>query len=146
MALAEAVEELVPGWVERSVRRVAGDAGRALGPELVEATAEAARSAGRDLGAEVRALVAADIDDQRTTPLSILRAGARYPAAVLRAAGVPPVDRDATRGRLFPDDLYDLAPATFADVDPRLTEPGLRWGAAKALAHLRRRGPAAPGG
>ena len=45
------------------------------------------------------------------------------------------------RARLFPDDDYDLSPATFADVDPRLTEPGLAWGAAKAFTHLQRHRP-----
>jgi hypothetical protein len=41
--------------------------------------------------------------------------------------------------RSFPDDVYDLTPASFADVDPALHEPGLVWGAAKAHVHLARR-------
>jgi putative CocE/NonD family hydrolase len=39
----------------------------------------------------------------------------------------------------FPDDAYDLGPASFADIDPSLHEPGLMWGAAKAHVHLARR-------
>jgi hypothetical protein len=35
--------------------------------------------------------------------------------------------------------VYDLTPASFADVDPALHEPGLVWGAAKAHVHLARR-------
>jgi hypothetical protein len=58
---------------------------------------------------------------------------------VLRAAGVPPVRRDEFAEHAFPDDVYDLAPASFADVDPSLHEPGLVWGAAKAHVHLSRR-------
>ncbi|MDQ2825886.1 MAG: hypothetical protein M3Y04_02780, partial [Actinomycetota bacterium] len=84
------------------------------------------------------ALLAADIDDQRTTPLALLRGAVRYPTAVLRAAGVAEVERDPIQARLLPDDPYDLSPATFADVDPSLAEPGMVWGAAKALAHRRR--------
>jgi hypothetical protein len=57
---------------------------------------------------------------------------------VLRAAGVPPVVRDEHQERLFPEDVYDLAPANFADVDPALAEVGLAWGAAKAFEHLQR--------
>jgi len=68
----------------------------------------------------------------------LLRAAVRYPTAVLRAAGVPPVARDDQQVHLFPDDDYDLAPANFADVDPALAEPGLVWGAAKAYVHLQR--------
>ena len=95
-----------------------------------------------EVGAAVRALLALDIDEQRSTPLSLLREAVRYPTEVLRRAGVEPVgERDDVRVRLFPDDVYDLSPAAFADVDPRLTEPGLVWGAAKAYEHLRRHKP-----
>jgi hypothetical protein len=49
------------------------------------------------------------------------------------------VARDEFSERNFPDDTYDLTPASFADVDPSLHEPGLEWGAAKAHVHLARR-------
>jgi hypothetical protein len=106
------------------------------------AAAEAGRQAAAEVGPAVRELLAADIDDQRTTPLSLLRGAVRYPTAVLEAVGVPPVRRDEPQERLFPDDVYDLAPATFADVDPALAEVGLAWGAAKAFEHLQRHKPA----
>ena len=136
-ALADAIVRAIPGWVERCV------ASRL--PEPDRAIAEAAREAGRraavEVGAEVRALLAADIDEQRTTPLALLRVAVRYPTEVLEAAGVPPLDRDPIQVRLLPHDLYDLSPANFADVDPALAEPGMMWGAAKALAHRRRHAP-----
>jgi hypothetical protein len=90
------------------------------------------------VGPMLRALLATDIDEQATTPLSLLRGAVRYPTAVLRDAGVPPARRDEQQERLFPDDVYDLAPATFADVDPALAEVGMAWGAAKAFEHLQR--------
>jgi hypothetical protein len=93
------------------------------------------------VGGAVRSLVAADIDDQRSTPLALLRAAVRYPTDILQSAGVPPVERDPVQVRLLPNDIYDLSPASFADVDPALAEPGLMWGAAKALAHRRRHSP-----
>ena len=53
---------------------------------------------------------------------------------------VPAVaDRDAFAVQQFPDDDYDLAPPSFADVDPGLQELALTWGAAKAHLHLSRR-------
>lgn len=141
-ALADAVVDVLPVWVERSVVRVATAwEGRAPEPALLEAAREAGGRASVEVGAEVRALLEADIDDQRTTPLALLRAAVRYPTEVLRAAGVPPVERDPVQVRLMPGDLYDLSPANFADVDPALAEPGLMWGAAKALAHRRRHAP-----
>ena len=141
-ALAEAVTAALPGWVERSVARlVAAWTGAEPSAEVAEAARAAGRRAADEVGAAVRALVEADIDDQRSTPLSLLRAAVRYPTEVLRAAGVPPVARDAIQERLLPGDVYDLSPATFADVDPALAEPGMLWGAAKALAHRRRHQP-----
>jgi hypothetical protein len=63
---------------------------------------------------------------------------------VLVEAGVAPVRRDPHAERLFPDDVYDLAPAAFADLDPSVHEPGLVWGAAKAHVVLARRRRSAP--
>ena len=141
-ALADAVVDALPGWVERSVARVlTAWQGDAPDPTVMDEAREAGRRAAAEVGTEVRALVAADVDDQRTTPLALLRSAVRYPTAVLQAAGVPPVERDPVQVRLLPDDLYDLSPASFADVDPALAEPGLVWGAAKALAHRRRHSP-----
>lgn len=141
-ALADAVEAALPGWVERSVSRImAAWSGGAPDAVIVDAAREAGRRAGAEVGAEVRMLLDADIDDQWTTPLSLLRAAVRYPTGVLQEAGVPPVERDPFRERLEPGDLYDLSPASFADVDPSLAEPGMVWGAAKALAHRRRHLP-----
>jgi hypothetical protein len=141
-ALAEAVEVALPGWVERSVARIlAAWQGGSPDAGVVEAAREAGRRAAAEGGGHLRKLLDADIDEQWTTPLSLLRAAVRYPTEVLAGAGVPPVERDPFRERLEPGDLYDLSPASFADVDPALAEPGMVWGAAKALAHRRRHLP-----
>jgi hypothetical protein len=133
-ALADAIEAALPGWVERSVARRLPDA-----DATVRAASEAAgRRAQAEVGREVRVLLELDVDQQRTTPLTILRSAVRYPTEVLRDASVPPVARDREQVRLFPDDVYDLAPASFADVDPALHELGIAWGAAKAFTHLQR--------
>jgi hypothetical protein len=141
-ALADAVVVALPGWVERSVVRI-WSAWQDAPPdaEVLAAAREAGQRAAVEVGGEVQALLAADIDEQRSTPLALLRSAVRYPTEVLQAAGVPPVGRDPIQVRLLPSDLYDLSPASFADVDPALAEPGLMWGAAKALAHRRRHSP-----
>ena len=136
-ALADAVEALLPGWVERSVMRRAPSAG----PDVLEAARVAGRRAVEDVGAAVRRLVSQDIDGQGTNPLAVLRRAARYPTEVLRAAGVPPVERDDFARDRFPDDDYDLVPATWSDIDPALAGPGIAWGAAKAFVHKSRHAP-----
>lgn len=138
-ALADAIEEVLPGWVERSVAVALAAAGEEADAAVAEEAEAAGRRAAVEVGAAVRALLATDIDSQPTTPLTLLREAVRYPTEVLRRAGVKPVAaRDDVKVRLFPDDVYDLSPAAFADVDPRLAEPGIVWGAAKAYEHLRR--------
>ena len=143
-ALADAIEAALPGWVERSVGRVmTAWKGSVDGGTRAQA-ADAGRRAAAEVGPQVRQLLSIDIDAQTTTPLAIVRAAVRFPTAVLAAAGVPPVQRDEQQVRLFPDDVYDLAPATFGDVDPALAEVGMTWGAAKAYEHLQRHKVAKP--
>ncbi|MBO0748495.1 MAG: hypothetical protein J2O47_09085, partial [Acidimicrobiaceae bacterium] len=91
-----------------------------------------------EVGSEVRTLLLRDIDAQADTPLTIVRRAVSYPTAVLADAGVPHVVRDSFAERVFPDDVYGLAPASFTDVDPSLGELGIAWGAAKAFEHKRR--------
>jgi len=138
-ALGDAVDAAIPAWVDRSVRAVLAAQGRPVDEPTAAAIAAAGEAARADGVPRVRALLATDVDAQRTNPLSILRSLVRYPTEVLRAAGATPVARDDFAARNFPDDAYDLTPAAFADVDPALHEPGLVWGAAKAHVHLARR-------
>jgi hypothetical protein len=137
-ALAEGIAAAVPRLVERSVDRLY----RAWSGPPPPAVAEAARRSGQEALAAVdpavRSLLEADVDDQRTTPLSILRHAVRYPTAVLAAAGVPEVVRDPMDEAMFPDDPYGLTPAALGDVDPGLAGLGIAWGAAKASVHRRR--------
>jgi len=139
--LADGIDAALPEWVERSVDAlVTLYTGGPPNDDVRAAAAEAGRRAQADVGGRVRALLEADVDDQRTTPLAILREAVKYPAGVLRAAGVPGVERDRFAEEAFPDDDYDLTPATFADLDPALADAGLAWGAAKAWEHKQRHG------
>lgn len=143
-ALVAAVEKALPGWVERCVERLV-QAHRGVADPVVAAEArQAGQRAAVELGPLVRRLLEADIDDQRTNPLSLLRGAVRYPTEVLIRAGVPPVVRDRFAEQRFPDDIYDLTPASFADIDPALHDPGIRWGAAKAFTHMQRHRPPRP--
>ena len=139
-ALADAIDAAIAGWVARSVEaRWRAWKGTEADHDL-RATAEAAGERARaDIGIALRALVDQDVDAQRVNPLAIVRRAVAYPTDVLRSTGMPPVVRDEFDERAFPEDVYGLTPATFADIDPALHEPGVVWGAAKAHAHLVRR-------
>lgn len=130
-ALADKVDEVLPGWVLRCVRRFRLD----LDVEAVTSGAEARHA----IGLRLRALLAADVDEQRSNPLAILRSAVAFPTAVLSAAGVSLVRREPFAENAFPDDIYDLSPATWSDIDPGLQDAGIAWSAWKAHEFLRRR-------
>ena len=143
-ALADAIEAAIPAWVTGSVKRVMAGQSATMTLEIRRAADAAASEAQATTGAAIRALLARDIDDQPSTPLTILRKAVSSPTRVLQAAGMSPVRRDRFAERAFPDDVYDLTPASLADIDPGLTDLGISWGAAKAFEHKRRHGrPAA---
>ena len=137
--LAAAIELALEPWVVRAVEERCGDAGVVVDEEARRAAHDAGRRCRDEVGVAVRQLLDTDPDDQRTTPLAILRNATRYPTEVLRHLGVPEVRRDDFSVGSFPEDVYDLSPASFADVHDSLHEPGLVWGAAKAHIHLTRR-------
>lgn len=136
--LVSAVEAAIGPWIRRAVvshhRRPWPDT---IEIEIERATGEAVT----EIGNELRRLLALDIDQQWTNPLSIIRSAVRYPTSILAALGAEPAARDSSARRLHPGDIYDLSPASFADLGPDVREPGLVWGAAKAHVHLRRRKP-----
>jgi hypothetical protein len=140
LALADGIERALPVWVLRAVTARADDWRPGLGDRLRPAAEQAGGWAVAKQGAQVRALLLRDVEAQGASPLAIVRTAVEHPTAVLAAAGVPPLVRDEFSRRAFPDDHYDLAPASFADLDPSLHEAGMVWGAAKAHVILRRRG------
>jgi hypothetical protein len=84
-----------------------------------------------------------DPDEQRATPLQVLRGAARYPTDVLVSFAMPPRRRDRDAEARFPADVYDVVPVAFADLGPEVAEAGLVWGAARARVHQARHGGSA---
>ncbi|MGH1494005.1 MAG: hypothetical protein ACRBK7_32215 [Acidimicrobiales bacterium] len=139
-ALADGVEEALPGWVAAAVvRRLSGDLPDGLPENFEDRVISAGREAATDVGGRVRELLALDVDEQWTNPLTLIRTAIRYPNELLREIGVPTVSRDEQAQRFYPDDVFDLIPASFAELGPAVHDLGLSWGAAKAHVHLRRR-------
>lgn len=126
--------QALPGWVVSAVESRLPE----MGPDHRQAAEAAGAAAAADVGGKVARLLAADIDDQRENPMAVLRRAVSYPTEVLSAAGASPVERDRFAIDRFPDDVYNLAPASFSDIHPDLAAPGLTWGAAKAFVHRQR--------
>ena len=143
--MIDGVERALPGWAQRQAERIV-EAWGAHTPEEQRAIGGRAREAGGvaagRIAAELTELFEIDPDAQRLTPLQVVRTAYREVATVLRDAGLPPVVRDPFDERVLPDDDYNLAPRTLADLgDEDLGSVHLTWGAAKAVVHKARRAP-----
>ena len=127
-ALADAIDVSIEKWVVSVTLERA--------PHLDREAAAAAVSCRQEVVGRLRALLALDLDHQAVTPLQILRSAAVFPTAVLLSAGVKVARRDDLDVRRDPDDVYALAPTSFADLGPEVGDAGIAWGAAKAHVHL----------
>lgn len=137
-ALASQIEAKLVAWTIRNIEVRAVGAGLVFGPSELDRATIAGERCKEETGSRLRDLLGADIDDQWSTPLGLLRDATSYATGVLAAIGVPEVIRDEFERRRFPLDIYGLAPASLADIDESLAEPGMIWGAAKAHIHRRR--------
>lgn len=141
-ALTNGIVAAVPAWVQRCVTTVMSAYSGEVPEVVASEAAEAGQYARESVSQQLHLLMESDIDEQRTTPLSVLRSAVAYPTAVLSRAGVPPVHRDQFAEKVFPEDVYGLSPASLGELDPQLVDLGIAWGAAKAMAHKRRHGGA----
>jgi len=134
--LLDVSRRVVPAWLRRitvgACRRSGLD-----GAEYAEDLDAMVEHAAADVLERLAELMQTDVDEQRTTPLTLFREAVREPTIWLRAHDVQPLGVPSD-GR-FPDDIYGLGPATWSDIDPALHEPGLTWGAWKAMTVLARR-------
>jgi hypothetical protein len=135
-AIVAGVGRELPGWVRRSMARIADAWGRLDVDDravLDRAAVDAAAEVTARVTGELTALFVVDAAAQRATPLEIVRTAYREPTAALEAAGIPPIERDAFDERAWPDDRYGLVPRTLGDLgDPDLAPLHLAWGMAKA--------------
>ena len=134
--IVDGVDRLAAAWVVRAVMRIVDAWGR-LTPDARTATIAAARDAGEvartRVVRELREFFAVDVAEQRTTPLAIVRTLRTDATEVLRAAGIPEVERDEFDTRAFPDDIYGIVPLSIAELgDDELGGALLAWGLGKS--------------
>ena len=134
--LGDQVDTALDAWVRRSLAAAASVGGVPIRADEIPEVVEQTRTV---VMPELRRVLEADVDAGAGSPLAALRGGVGPMTHRLVAWGAAQPPRDEFLERQFPGDPYQLGPASFADVDPELHEPGLVWGAARAHVHLRRR-------
>lgn len=137
--LIDAVDSVVEAWATRCIQAVAAAQRIEISDDDRRRIADVATNTRVDVNDRLTALLTSDVDDQRGNPLDVLRRAVAGPTQLLHDLGAQPVKRDEFAERVFPDDVYGLGPASFADVDESLVEPGIVWGAWKAKTVLDRR-------
>lgn len=127
---------VLPAWLEARALAVLGERSDGTG-HVRSAVVSAARRAAEEAVAGLRALAATDVDEQRTTPLAVVRqcAGGELTATLVRS-GVPAPAVAAGTGPAA--DPLGLAPTSWEQVDAGVHELALRWGVAKVRAHRAR--------
>jgi hypothetical protein len=135
--IAAGVDRSLTGYLVRRIDGLldawGGIADPARRAAVVEDAREAATAATTRVVRHLEEQLALDPDEQWATPLQIARTAVREPTAVLRSIGMPEVVRDEHDERSWPDDVYGLGFATFADLgDDDLAPLHLAWGVAKA--------------
>ena len=134
--LLVAVRAVAETWLSRAFDKVVSEQGLVVDPHGRLAAVIRARDEATD---RLEELLRTDVIEQRTNPLSILRSVTRHLTVELLARGARPIEQDEFHRRTFPDDVFGLCPATWADIDPSLADCGIEWGAWKAAEVLRRR-------
>lgn len=129
-------DEVAASWIERLIDRIAVGSALRIDDEWRRIVVTESTTA---LHRELTRLLAVDAAEQSTNPLSVFRRTTAIVTAHLLDLGAAPVERDEFHVRSFPDDVLGLCPATWADIDERLVEPGLEWGAWKAATIIARR-------
>ena len=135
--LLAAMGEAVDDWLRRLVIEAARRGGVPTDRRADEIDRMVAAEAPRLMG-QLADLLGCDVEAQTTTPLALLRAATGGPSRLLAAWGVPVPPADRFESSMLANDPYRLGPANWADVDERLHEPGLAWGAWKAITVMRR--------
>ena len=129
--LLQVTKEVVDAWTLRLLQGTVITRGSAL-PLTSEMCDEVTTSVRQDVTVSLSELLTTDVLAQRVNPLAIFRSATQAITDALLAIGVPSVQRDEFNVRSFPLDVFALCPATWGDIDERLIEPGLEWGAFKA--------------
>lgn len=140
--LFDVASKVTADWLRRCVVAAIRRSAPGRDPHGIVPDAEIdrmARESSRQVLHELRALLVTDVDEQRTNPLSIYRDAVAGPTELLRSHGVAPPTPDPFVAEHFPGDAYALGPATWADIDPALQQPGIVWSAWKAMTVLQRR-------
>lgn len=126
--LYSAVLSEVPAWVRRLAKERAADASSLELSDTPERTATWARG-------QFDQMLATAPSELRMNPLSVLRSSTRFLGEVLKRAGIEEPRRDSFLVEQFPDDVYNLNPASFSELSERLGPMGIAWGAARAYLH-----------
>lgn len=125
---AEALRDALCSVYRPWVTHVIGSRGWGESPGLAASLDDGAHW----LGSALDELLVEPFERQRRGPLEVFQEAMRFPTVALTGAGRDPIGRDASVVNALPGDIYDLAPASSAQLGEEVWHAHVRWGAAKA--------------
>jgi hypothetical protein len=139
IALADAVKAAMPTFGASVIQGRSNAFGTPGDPATFSAeVAELGATVSSSVDQALRVFLGSDVDTQRTTPLTIIRNHMAPVTEFLHSVQCPHADRDPFDVSAFPTDVFAIGPHAWADFGDAVHEAGLRWGAAKAMAHRQR--------
>lgn len=136
--LISSLRSALPTYV-RAV--VTARVGCGLSVDSEERLNEVGERIGADVEARMSDVLGKPVEEQQMGPLQIVRDGLAPVTQFLAGMGVAAPERDEFSRRVFPADIYGIAPASFREINEELHDVGIAWGAAKAWLHLQHRKP-----
>lgn len=132
-ALLDAVILAYPMWLTRRMQEISR--GAISAGEISEVVAASQHEAINDL----KELLSADVDVQRSNPLHVLRMSTKRANEALSSHGVQPSSRDEFEVSAMPHDFFSIGPLTWKDLSDDVHDAGIAWGAWKAAVVMMRR-------
>ena len=136
--LLEGANLVVGDWVHRLIRQQL-EVNKISDSRVGDLCIPVINAVGDHVSAALVELLNTDVLEQRVNPLTIFRNSTQPITDLLVVLECRPVERDEFNRRSFPNDFFGLSPATWADIDERMVEPGLEWGAWKAASVMMRK-------
>lgn len=134
-ALYSAVVANADAWLRRCVSKVTG--GAAVVVSAAECDAVIARTAGV-IDTSLRDMLGRDPEEQRMSPLQVIRSATSELTEYLLSVGCTPVKRDEMDASMLPEDVFAFGPVTWRDLGDDVHEAGIAWGAWKAATIMSR--------
>ena len=137
--LYDAVMAAVPHWILRRIEEVMKSGATEVSTQVMNEISEVSQQVQRTVESSLFELLSLDVDNQRQSPLHVIRTSINSATELLSRYEVPLPQRDEFETKAMPRDIFSIGPLTWKDLSEDVHEAGINWGAWKAAVVVSRR-------